>query len=83
MPEIYYSPTITNPNKSPQVIQTNTGQYVSTLFTFGSPTVQTQANSIFMAQSNYEATTGKKYQFKSDQDRIAALIGRFRLAPNS
>ena len=78
----------TNPNFSPQTILMPDGNYVSTLFTYNSPTTQNQANMLYQEKVKYEAAnnaavTGKTFRFASQQDRILALIGRYNQAPNS
>ena len=84
----YIRPTKTNPNFSPQTILMPDGNYVSTLFTYNSPTTQNQANMLYQEKVKYEAAnnaavTGKTFRFASQQDRILALIGRYNQAPNS
>jgi hypothetical protein len=84
----YINPTQTNNNFSPQTILMPDGKYVSTVFTYVSPTIQNQANAIYQEKAAYETSTnakqtGKTFRFMSDQDRISALIGQYNQAPNS
>lgn len=55
---------------------------VSTIFVFESPTVQTAANSVYVYKSTIDnlpanVATGKKYQFKSDYERLQYVIGLY------
>lgn len=45
-------------------------------FVFNNLVSQAGANAIYAYQIEYEATNGKPYQFKSQTERIQALIGR-------
>ena len=88
MSTTHAKPTTNNNNASPNIQMTPQGFYVSTSFTYISPTFQNQANTLYLAQQQYEtatnaAKTGKTFQSASQQDRIAALIGRFQQAPNT
>ena len=80
-------PTTTdNTNFSPTVITTCTGQTISTLFTYKSVDYQNQATTLYNYVTAYNtannaATTGKQFQYQSHQDRLAALIGKYRVQP--
>lgn len=88
MSTTHAKPTTNNNNASPNIQMTPQGFYVSTSFTYVSPTFQNSANTIWQNKVQYESTTnasvtGKTFQFASQQDRIAALIGRFQQAPGT
>lgn len=88
MSTTHAKPTTNNNDTSPNVIMTSQGFYVSTSFTYVSPTFQNNANTIWQNKVQYEAATnaavtGNTFKFASQQDRIAALIGRFQQAPNT
>lgn len=80
-------PTTTdNTNFSPTVITTCQGNTISTLFTYKSVDYQNQATTIYNFQQSYNQynstlKTGKVFQFSSHQDRLAALIGQYRVQP--
>ena len=62
------------------------GKYVSTSFVYNTVAYQNQANNIFQNQqtmNTYYSTIGsqKKFQFTSQQDRLAALIGKYNQNP--
>ncbi len=55
---------------------------VSTIFVFESPTFQTGANSVYLYKSTLDnlpanQASGKKYQFKSDFERLQYLMGLY------
>jgi len=86
--EQFIRPTKNNNDHSPNVILMPDGNYTSTIFTFKSPAYQNQANMIYQEKVQYEISTnavrtGKTFKFKSQQERILALIGRYQQAPNS
>lgn len=55
---------------------------VSTIFVFESPQFQNAANSVYVFKSTFDGTasnaaSGKKYQFKSDFERMQYLLGLY------
>jgi len=53
---------------------------ISTFFVFDSPTVQTAANSVYVNASTFNianAATGRKYQFKTDFERMQYILGLY------
>ena len=60
---------------------------ISTIFVFESVQFQNAANTVYTRTQEFNATTsnvvrGKKYRFKSDFERMQALIGRYGVAPS-
>lgn len=61
-------------------------QRLSTVFVFESPTFQTAATSVYAYKSTIDAlpanqASGKKYQFKSDFERLQYLMGLYATTP--
>lgn len=59
---------------------------VSTIFIFESVQYQNAANTVYTRKQEYDAQPrnekkGKKYVFKTDYERMQALIGRYGVAP--
>ena len=84
--EQHARPSNLDNNFSPQTVLMCDGSYVSTSFVFNTVAYQNQANFIYQNQQTknaYYASIGsqKKFQFGSQQDRIAALIGQYNQAP--
>lgn len=84
--EQHARPSKLDNNFSPQTIQTCIGTYVSTSFVYNTVAYQNEANTIYQNQqtmNTYYSTIGsqKKFQFGSQQDRIAALIGKYNQNP--
>ncbi len=55
---------------------------ISTIFVLGSPTDQASANSVYVYKSTIDnqpanLASGKKYQFKTDFERMQYLIGLY------
>jgi hypothetical protein len=58
----------------------------STVFVFDSPTFQAAATSVYAYKSTIDAlpaneARGKKYQFKSDYERLQYLMGLYATTP--
>jgi hypothetical protein len=59
---------------------TNCQVKVSTIFVFESPQFQTAANMVYEYKKTYDAAnaaSGKKYQFKTDFERMQYLLGLY------
>jgi hypothetical protein len=70
---------------TPKIQVLPTGGYVSTLFTYNTVAYQAAANSAFVAKSTADATyaatnSGKVTTFKSYDEKIKYLIGRYSVA---
>ena len=66
----------------------NCGVPTPPTFEFVNPQVQNAANSVYEAVTAFNTNStnvarGKKYQFKSDLERMQYKIGQFNRAPNS
>jgi hypothetical protein len=73
---------------TPRKIALPCGGIVSTAFTFQSVAVQSAANATFVLKSTIDGqyatsspTAPRKYQFKSDAERMQYIIGRSALSP--
>lgn len=78
----YTKPTNTDSSHSPQKIIQRDGTLISTAFVFKNVGYQNAANTIYQAQQAYNTannatTTGNTYKFASDQERMAALMGKY------
>lgn len=85
MPDYHGPPSTRDNDFSPTRYQTVDGQWVSTTFVYNTVAFQNQANNIYTFAQTYNAAnnatqTGKQFKFKSQQDRILALIGQYNVA---
>ena len=82
----YTKPTQTDNSHSPQKIIQRDGTTISTAFVFKNVACQNAANTLYQAQqaantANNASVTGNTFKFASDQDRLAALMGKYNQAP--
>jgi hypothetical protein len=75
-------------DNTPQWQSLPSGGYISTLFTFQSRDIQNQANATYVHKSTVDASyaatnSNRKYNFKSDRERMLYIIGQLGTVPRA
>ena len=75
---------------SPKIIYTPNNIPISTIFTYESVKTQTEANTVYVHKSTFDAqalasnpTAPKAYNFKTDRERMLYIIGQRGTVPGA